>query len=36
MIHGDLLILPYGHSDMATRIATVPIDALLAKLGSKP
>ena len=34
MIHGDELILPYGISDMATRIAKVPLDALLAKLAS--
>ena len=33
MIHGDELILPYGISDMATRIAKVPLDALLAKLA---
>jgi predicted GH43/DUF377 family glycosyl hydrolase len=32
MIHGDELILPYGFSDMATRIAKVPLDALLATL----
>jgi len=32
MIHGDELILPYGVSDMATRIAKVPMDALLARL----
>jgi predicted GH43/DUF377 family glycosyl hydrolase len=32
MIHADELILPYGFSDMATRIAKVPLDALLATL----
>jgi len=32
MIHGDDLILPYGISDMATRIAKVPLDTLLADL----
>lgn len=33
MIHGDDLILPYGISDMATRIAKVPLDDLLSKLS---
>lgn len=32
MIHGDGLILPYGISDVATRIAKVPLDPLLAKM----
>lgn len=32
MIHGNELILPYGVSDIATRIAKVPMDALLARL----
>jgi predicted GH43/DUF377 family glycosyl hydrolase len=34
MIHGDELILPYGVSDRASRIARVPIGSLLAALGS--
>lgn len=32
MIHGSELILPYGVSDRATRIARVPLEALLARL----
>lgn len=34
MIHGDQLILPYGHADMTTRIATIPLDALLQRLSA--
>jgi predicted GH43/DUF377 family glycosyl hydrolase len=33
LIHGDLLVLPYGFSDQATRIATIPIDDLLGRLA---
>lgn len=33
MIHGDELILPYGISDMATRIARVALGPLLAALS---
>jgi len=32
LIHGDLLVLPYGFSDQATRIATIPVDDLLRRL----
>jgi predicted GH43/DUF377 family glycosyl hydrolase len=32
LIHGDLLVLPYGFSDQATRIATIPVDDLLGRL----
>lgn len=35
MIHGHELIIPYGFSDMATRIAKVPIDALLTELAGQ-
>jgi len=34
MIYGDQLILPYGFSDMTSRIATVPIDPLLSRMVS--
>lgn len=33
MIHGDELIIPYGFSDFATRIAKVPLEALLTRLA---
>ena len=33
MIHGDEVILPYGASDMTTRIARVPLGPLLARLS---
>ncbi|HEX6147592.1 MAG TPA: glycoside hydrolase family 130 protein [Acidimicrobiia bacterium] len=33
LIHGDLLVLPYGYSDEATRIATIPVDDLLGRLA---
>jgi len=32
LIHDGLLVLPYGFSDQATRIATMPIDDLLGRL----
>jgi predicted GH43/DUF377 family glycosyl hydrolase len=32
MIHGDLLVLPYGYADEATRVATVPVGDLLNSL----
>jgi predicted GH43/DUF377 family glycosyl hydrolase len=32
MIAGNTLVLPYGFSDVGARIATVPLDALLARL----
>ncbi|MGB5702101.1 MAG: hypothetical protein WBM48_04750, partial [Polyangiales bacterium] len=32
MISGELLVLPYGFSDVGTRIATVRLDDLLAEL----
>jgi predicted GH43/DUF377 family glycosyl hydrolase len=32
MIFGGMLVLPYGFSDVGTRIATVPLDDLLARL----
>jgi predicted GH43/DUF377 family glycosyl hydrolase len=32
MISGGLLVLPYGFSDVGTRIATVRLDDLLAEL----
>lgn len=32
MLAGDLLVVPYGFSDVGTSIATVPIDALLREL----
>lgn len=32
MIHGNHLVLPYGFSDVATRIALVPMDDLLTEL----
>ncbi len=33
MLHGDLLVLPYGFSDVACRVATVPVDRLLSELS---
>jgi predicted GH43/DUF377 family glycosyl hydrolase len=35
MIHGDQLVLPYGFSDVATRIALVSLDDLLGVLTQK-
>ncbi len=35
MVHGDQLVLPYGFSDVATRIALVPLDDLLGALTQK-
>ena len=36
LVHGEHLILAYGVSDVATRFATVPLDALLSELtGSR-
>jgi predicted GH43/DUF377 family glycosyl hydrolase len=35
MIAGETLILPYGFSDVGTRIATVPLEDLLARLTAK-
>lgn len=35
MIHGDRLVLPYGFSDVGTRIALVPLDDLLTQLMEK-
>lgn len=35
MLHGRTLVLPYGSSDVATRIALVDLDALLAALGAR-
>jgi predicted GH43/DUF377 family glycosyl hydrolase len=32
MLHGDLLVLPYGFSDVGCRLATVPLDGLLGAL----
>ena len=32
MLHNKQLILPYGFADMGVRIATVPLDELLAQL----
>ena len=32
MIHGDHLVLPYGFSDIGTRVATVPLGDLLTRL----
>lgn len=34
MVHGDVLVLPYGYSDYGTRIALVPMDELLSALGA--
>jgi predicted GH43/DUF377 family glycosyl hydrolase len=34
MISGKLLVLPYGISDVGARIAIVPLDELLARLGA--
>ena len=34
IIHNGILVVPYGFSDMGAAMATVPIDALLAKLTS--
>lgn len=34
MIHEDFLVLPYGYSDVACRIATIPLDSLLGRLSS--
>ncbi len=36
MLHGRTLVLPYGCSDSATRIALVDLDPLLAALTSDP
>ena len=35
MISGETLVLPYGFSDVGTRIATVPLEDLLARLTAK-
>ncbi len=35
MIHGNLLVLPYGFSDVGAGIATVPVDDLLTRLTTK-
>lgn len=35
MIHGDLLVLPYGFSDRGARIATVPLGDLLTLLTAR-
>ncbi len=35
MIHGDVLVLPYGFSDRGAGIATVPLSDLLSVLTSK-
>jgi predicted GH43/DUF377 family glycosyl hydrolase len=35
MLHNKQLILPYGFSDMGIRIATVPVDDLLAQLRNQ-
>jgi len=35
MIHGNLLVLPYGFSDVGAGIATVPVDDLLSRLTTK-
>lgn len=35
MIHGDKLVLPYGFSDVGTRIALVPLGDLLTQLIEK-
>lgn len=35
MIHGNLLVLPYGFSDVGAGIATVPVDDLLSRLTPK-
>jgi predicted GH43/DUF377 family glycosyl hydrolase len=32
MIHGEHLVLPYGYADVGTRIATIPMEALLSRL----
>jgi predicted GH43/DUF377 family glycosyl hydrolase len=32
LIHGDHLVLPYGYADFGTRLATIPIADLLARL----
>ena len=32
MIHGNMLVLPYGFSDVGAAIATVPLDELLTRL----
>ena len=36
LLHGRTLVLPYGTSDTATRIALVDLDALLAELRARP
>ena len=36
LIHGNSLILPYAKSDIASAIATVPLDSLLSLLKSSP
>lgn len=33
LIHRDMLVMPYGYSDVAARVATVPIDVLLDRLA---
>jgi len=35
MIHGDELVIPYAMSDVATTIATVPLDELLDRLKAE-
>jgi predicted GH43/DUF377 family glycosyl hydrolase len=32
IVHGELLILPYGFSDVGARVATLPLPALLSAL----
>ena len=36
MRHGDLLVLPYGASDRSTKVATLPLPALLDALLAHP
>jgi hypothetical protein len=35
MISGSLLVLPYGYSDVGTRIATIRLDELLTRLTDR-
>jgi predicted GH43/DUF377 family glycosyl hydrolase len=35
LVHNGKLILPYGFSDVGTRIATIPLDELLARLQNQ-
>jgi hypothetical protein len=32
MIHGDLLVVPYGYADHGIKFATVPVDSVIGEM----